>query len=163
MRNMHTKAIRRRSRRVMPLSAFGNASMLMQMLRDRVMTNVNDEIRIEQAYSVMRYHRESRQFALRCEVSMSDKHQTPQSAYHDADLALAQSMAEVRERPQFAAWAAPVVRPSFGEGHRVAAARREIRPNAPTSPQYSTLQLPSVARSPRNRGGLAHLSREWRK
>jgi hypothetical protein len=36
MRNMHTKVTRRRSRRMMPLSAFGDASMLMSMLRDRV-------------------------------------------------------------------------------------------------------------------------------
>jgi hypothetical protein len=36
MRNMHTKVIRRRSRRMMPLSAFGDAPMLMSMLRDRV-------------------------------------------------------------------------------------------------------------------------------
>jgi hypothetical protein len=36
MWNMHTKVIHRRSRRMMPLSAFGDASMLMSMLRDRV-------------------------------------------------------------------------------------------------------------------------------
>src|SRR3984893_19443962 len=72
-----------------------------------------------------------RQCALRCEVSMSDEHQTPQSAYHGADLALAESMAEFRERPQFADWAPPVIRPSFREGHRGIAAQREIRRSRP--------------------------------
>jgi hypothetical protein len=57
-----------------------------------------------------------RQCALRCEVSMSDEHQRPQSAYHGADLAPARSMAEFRQRPEFVDWAPPVVRPSFREG-----------------------------------------------
>jgi hypothetical protein len=72
-----------------------------------------------------------RQCALRCEVSMSDEDQTPQSAYHGADLALAQSMAEFRQRPEFADCAPPVARPSFREGHRGIAAQREIRRSRP--------------------------------
>src|SRR3984893_2895505 len=71
------------------------------------------------------------QCALRCEVSMSDAHQTPQSAYHDADVALAELMAEFRERPQFADWAPPVVRPSFPRRTRGIAAQREIRRSRP--------------------------------
>ena len=57
---------------------------------------------------------------------MSDEHQTPQSAYHGADLALAELMAEFRERPQFADWAPPVIRPSFREGNRGIAAQKKF-------------------------------------
>src|ERR1700732_2300651 len=52
-----------------------------------------------------------RQCALRCEVSMSDEHQTPQSAYHGADLALAVIKIKHRAAPdETGVIAAPEVR-----------------------------------------------------